>query len=143
MEIKNINSREFTSILLKGKTIKFQDFRFLAICYFRKDVMEKFLKDILQSKETINYNYENCQLSPQIDQDFYDKFYKKAKKNGCKKCDIFLVTDTPNGTAEKLRGEFVIFTKDRFFVINKECIKLEKYEEPYIKYYIDYRYLKD
>ena len=64
MEIKNINSREFTSILLKGKTIKFQDFRFLAICYFRKDVMEKFLEDILQSKETLNYTYENCQLSP-------------------------------------------------------------------------------
>lgn len=143
MEIKNINSREFTSILLKGKTIKFQDFRFLAICYFRKDVMEKFLEDILQSKETINYTYENYQLSPQIDQDFYDKFYKKAKKNGCKKCDIFLVTDTPNGAAEKLKGEFVILTKDKFFIIKREYIKFDKYEEPYLKYYIDYRYLKE
>lgn len=143
MEIKNISNREFTPILLKGKTVKFHDFRFLAIGYFRKDAMEKFLENLLQSKDILGYNYESCSLSPQIDQDFYDKFYKKAKRSGCKRCDIFLVTDTPNGEVEKLRGEFVIFTKDGFFIINRKYIKLDKYEEPYLKYYIDYRYLKE
>ena len=142
MEIKNVNNIDFTPIILKEKTVKFHDFKFLAIGYFRKDAMEKFIENLIQSKETINYTYENCQLTSQIDQDFYDNFYKKAKKHGCKKCDIFLVTDTPNGAAEKLRGEFIILTKDKFFIINREYIKLEKYEEPYLKYYIDYRYLK-
>lgn len=142
MEIKNVNNIDFTPIILKEKTVKFHDFKFLAIGYFRKDAMKNFLKNFHQTEDILDDEYKNYSSS-QIDQDFYDKLYKKAKKNGCKKCDIFLVTDTPNGAVEKLRGEFAIFTKDRFFIIDRECIKLEKDEEPYLKYYIDYRYLKE
>lgn len=141
--IKDFKDGDFKSLILKQKIVEIYGFKCLAVGYFKKGLIWECSKYLYFPCTILGEEYENYTLSSQVDSNFYHDFYTKAVKEGCEMCDIFLVTDTPNGASEKLRGEFVIFTKDKFFVIDREYIKLEKYEEPYLKYYIDYRYLKE
>ena len=128
LKIDTIKNEDFKSLILKQKIVEIYGFKCLAVGYFKKD---KIWDAILRSVYSFVFDKEftGKSLSKNIDPNFYYKFYDKAKKCGCKKCDIFLVLDTPCGIWEKIKGQLIILTNDNFVIIDKKDIYFTNFEE--------------